>query len=280
MKICEHFPPDIQLTRDLFPAKKPNSCHHCGSSQRLLRDLKNKSKTACLCQRLKEGIYFNPITYQLICFSCNQVTALEKSHLQVNFEMPYRVLGCTGLANLGNTCFINVILQILSNLVCVYKLFTNYVSPVSTSLAPSKSMILVSELCKVLQSLWQGQSTISPTEFIRCTDKEFSILNRHDHQDSSEFFKLLYDHLEGSLSKHLKTDFLRDCFMWKIKTQITCKVCKSSKNSNEEFIELPLSIPNKSKIPELRQMSEQSLSSRDKVQILNVRKGIVNKFKL
>lgn len=280
MKICEHFPPGIRLAQDLIPVKKPASCQHCGSSQRLLRNLNDdKPKISCLCYKHKEGIYFNPFAYQLICFSCDKVTALEKSHLQINFPLPNRVLGCTGLANLGNTCFINVILQVLSNLVCVYKLLTNYVFPVSTSLG-SSNISLISELCKVLHSLWQGHSTISPVDFIRCTDKEFSILNRHDHQDSSEFFKLLYDHLEESLSKHLKTDFLRDCFMWKIKTEITCKACKSSKNSNEEFIELPLSIPKKEKIAELRQMSLKSLSNRDQEQITNVRKGIFNKFKL
>ena len=279
MKYCKHFPKDFEFLTQKLPQDSPRPCPACGSSKRVIFNLEN-NQLSCECQTHQTSIAYLLNSSQFKCFICKLTYCLEKSRTKTLIIPPSRVLGCSGLVNLGNTCFINVILQVFSNLVPVFKLFTNYVSNVITDLPDEPKLRLLKEFCKVIHSLWQGSPSIEPKDLIQEFDLLCGTLSRKRHQDTQEFFKFIYISLEESLNKFLKTQFLKDCFLWKINTKIICQKCKASKNSTEELIELPLSIPRKNELNALRAKSSECLSERDKIDMSKVSKGWLKKIKL
>lgn len=279
MKYCKHFPKDFEILIQEPSIKSSRPCLACGSSKRAMFDIVS-NKIRCECQFHQSTVVYLIKSFQFKCFICKLIYCVEKSQYKNTLIPPSRELGCTGLANLGNTCFINVILQVFSNLVPVYKLLTNYVSYIIADLAEQPKIKLLKELCRVVHSLWQGSPSIEPKDLIQEFDLLCGTLSRKRHQDTQEFFKFFYDSLEESLNKFLKTQFLKDCFLWKINTKITCQKCQSSKNSTEELIELPLSIPRKNELNALRAKSSECLSEKDKIDMNKVSKGWYKKLKL
>lgn len=118
----------------------------------------------------------------------------------------------TGLRNLGNTCFMNAILQSLSNI----QVFSCYFKELpSVALRSGKtagrrmyhtrsqgdsSVSLVEEFRKTLCSLWQGsQTAFSPDALFYVIWKIMPSFRGYQQQDAHEFLRYLLDHLHREM---------------------------------------------------------------------------------
>ncbi|XP_077452121.1 ubiquitin carboxyl-terminal hydrolase 3 [Stigmatopora argus] len=121
-------------------------------------------------------------------------------------------LGATGLRNLGNTCFMNAILQSLSNIEqfsCYFKglpavaLRSGKTAGRRTYHTRSQgdtNVSLVEELRKTFSSLWQGnQSAFSPDSLFYAVWKIMPSFRGYQQQDAHEFMRYLLDHLHREL---------------------------------------------------------------------------------
>ena len=119
----------------------------------------------------------------------------------------YRNNGLSGLANLGNTCFINSCIQILSH---TYELNNfldneNYIK----KLKNKYDSALLIEWDNLRKLLWSKNCIISPGKFIKTIQKvaqlkDMDIFTGYSQNDVSEFLLFLIDCFHNSLSREIK----------------------------------------------------------------------------
>ena len=123
----------------------------------------------------------------------------------------YKNNGLSGLANLGNTCFINSCIQILSH---TYEL--NYFLDNETyklKLQNKYESALLIEWDNLRKMLWNQNCIISPGKFIKTIQKvaelkDVEIFTGYYQNDVSEFLLFLIDCFHTSLSRSVKMNIL------------------------------------------------------------------------
>ncbi|KAM9332190.1 ubiquitin carboxyl-terminal hydrolase 2-like [Pholidichthys leucotaenia] len=183
--------------------------------------------------------------------------------------------GLVGLRNLGNTCFMNSILQCLSNTselrdYCLRNIHRTDLNNCRTNVA------LMEEFAKLTQSLWTSvnNDAISPSDFRsqvqRCAPK-FGGCNQ---QDAQEFLRCLLDGLHNEVNRvtihpkvsaedfdHLLDDEkgrqmwnmylaredskIVDLFVGQLKSSLTCTVCGFRSTMFDPFWDLSIPIAQK-----------------------------------
>ncbi|XP_051740495.1 ubiquitin carboxyl-terminal hydrolase 3 isoform X2 [Ctenopharyngodon idella] len=154
----------------------------------------------------------------------------------------------TGLRNLGNTCFMNAILQSLRS--------------------------LVEEFRKTLCSLWQGsQTAFSPDALFYVIWKIMPSFRGYQQQDAHEFLRYLLDHLHremqgsknGSPSPALTPDrpkhaseskccingtstIVTSVFGGVLQNEVYCLICGTESRKFDPFLDLSLDIPSQFRI--------------------------------
>uniref|UniRef100_H3ABN0 Ubiquitin carboxyl-terminal hydrolase 21 n=1 Tax=Latimeria chalumnae TaxID=7897 RepID=H3ABN0_LATCH len=184
--------------------------------------------------------------------------------------------GHIGLRNLGNTCFMNSILQCLSNTrglrdYCVRREYRQ--EPSSNSKAQSN---LIETFADVLLALWKPDSceVVNPGKFKGVFQKYVPYFTGFSQQDAQEFLRFLMDRLHNEINRKSRRtqssledlEKLRDdekaIQMWKryleredskivdlfvgqLKSSLKCTVCGNKSTMFEVFCDLSLPIPKK-----------------------------------
>uniref|UniRef100_A0A4W4DU94 Ubiquitin carboxyl-terminal hydrolase n=1 Tax=Electrophorus electricus TaxID=8005 RepID=A0A4W4DU94_ELEEL len=190
-------------------------------------------------------------------------------------------LCATGLRNLGNTCFMNAILQSLSNIPqfsCYFKDMpamalrsgkTAGRRMYHTRSQGDSSVSLVEELRKTLCSLWQGsQTAFSPDALFYVIWKIMPSFRGYQQQDAHEFLRYLLDHLHRELQGSrngvpgpslppdttiLTSDgkccingivtVVTSVFGGVLQNEVNCLICGTESKKFDPFLDLSLDIP-------------------------------------
>lgn len=187
-------------------------------------------------------------------------------------------VAATGLRNLGNTCFMNAILQSLSNIEqfnCFFKEL-----PAAAQLSGKAagrmyhtrsqgdtSVSLVEEVRKTLCSLWQGnQTAFSPDSLFYTIWKLMPSFRGYQQQDAHEFMRYLLDHLHRELQNkrngevHLSEEedrpstgdrsclngnssVVSSIFGGVLQNEVNCLICGTESRKFDPFLDLSLDIP-------------------------------------
>ena len=118
------------------------------------------------------------------------------------------VKGLTGLANLGNTCYLNATMQILAHT----KLFNNLLDTINKKqLKNSNKNELIFEWDNLRQLMWDKNCTINPQRWVSCV-KEFAKCKNNglflsdEQNDISEFLLFLFESFHDTLKKKVKIE--------------------------------------------------------------------------
>jgi len=178
--------------------------------------------------------------------------------------------GLCGIDNLGNTCYVNSIIQCLSHTDWLreYILLETYKETVN---ADKVQFILINELNKLLRGLWYENAVVTPKSFlhylqilsVKCGSGQFV---GNSQQDSNELLVFLLDLLHESVSRpneHLITDDneagrtwfnmykssyspIIENFYSQIENKVTCNTCNtiSINYDSISILNIPISPPN------------------------------------
>jgi ubiquitin carboxyl-terminal hydrolase 8 len=116
----------------------------------------------------------------------------------------YENKGYVGLANLGNTCFLNSCLQVLNHTYELHYL----VDTKKHSNADISDYIILNEWTELRNLMWSGNGTISPNKFVFnvqqiARKKDRDIFTGWVQNDITEFLLFLVDCFHNSLSRKI-----------------------------------------------------------------------------
>ena len=149
-----------------------------------------------------------------------------------------------GLMNMGNTCFLNSVLQCLV-----------YTAPLAQSLlmksheCASKTSCVLYALQEHIGKCFSGSSerTICPKSILsklKLIAKQFKLGRQ---EDAHEFMLYMVESLQKScMGKNIKknTGLIHDIFGGSIQSQVVCQVCKTESNTVDPIVDLSLEIKN------------------------------------
>eukprot|EP00092_Neocalanus_flemingeri_P076529 GFUD01094943.1.p1 GENE.GFUD01094943.1~~GFUD01094943.1.p1 ORF type:complete len:654 (+),score=77.64 GFUD01094943.1:881-2842(+) len=186
--------------------------------------------------------------------------------------------GASGLRNIGNTCFMNSVIQCLSNtkLLTNYLLNDEYVRDINTSNSSMKGS-LIKAFSTVIKSLWKSNGKVVDPSSLKGAVQRFAPrFSGYNQEDSQEFLRYLLEGLhedvnrvltkpqpinteiDSSLSvceqameawkRYIRRDdsHLVDLFVGQLKSTLRCSHCNHESVTFEAFWDLSLGIPSKS----------------------------------
>jgi len=142
----------------------------------------------------------------------------------MNFEK-YKDKGLSGLANLGNTCFLNSTMQILSH---TYELneFLN-MQTYKKRLKNKYDSILLVEWDNLRQLLWNENCIVSPYKFVKAVQKvarikNYELFTGFEQNDLPEFLIFIIDCFHNAISREVNMEIKGSILNEKDKIAVIC----------------------------------------------------------
>jgi len=154
-------------------------------------------------------------------------------------------LGLRGLFNLGSTCFMNCIVQVLIHTPVLRDYFLS-----DQHNCESNGNCLVCEVSKLFQAFYSGatSSPISLHDLLYLIWLNCSHLAGYKQQDAHEFFiatlNLLHTHLTNDARTHgmACNCIIDEIFTGELQSELVCTTCKGVSPTIEPFVDLSLDL--------------------------------------
>ncbi|XP_022902444.1 ubiquitin carboxyl-terminal hydrolase 22 [Onthophagus taurus] len=157
---------------------------------------------------------------------------------------PESTIGLRGLLNLGNTCFMNCIIQSFMHM----PLLREYFLTERHKCTRSPNSCLVCELAKLFQDFYSGMTTpISLHKMLHLIWTQATHLAGYEQQDAHEFFiamlHVLQEHdVTGTQDSPPKRSIIDQIFSGLLQSDVVCKKCKSVSTKIEAMKDVSLDL--------------------------------------
>ncbi|CAL5188496.1 unnamed protein product [Lathyrus oleraceus] len=153
-----------------------------------------------------------------------------------------------GLANLGNTCFLNSITQCFTHTV---PLVDGLLSCSHSSDGHNGYCVICAFRCHMQHSLQSTETVISPVILVDNLRHFSSMFTRHQQEDAHEFMQCALDKLDSCFLSLKKNDpsfegenIVNKVFGGSLVSKLRCCTCGRSSDTKEPLIDLSLEIEN------------------------------------
>nr|XP_043640325.1 ubiquitin carboxyl-terminal hydrolase 20-like [Erigeron canadensis] len=165
------------------------------------------------------------------------------------YDKPFMV--GAGLANLGNTCFFNAVLQCFTHSVLLIQGLYLYSHPTPCDCSNERFCLVCALREHVERSLSSNGRIVSPWKFIDNLNYFSSSFQRYQQEDAHEFLQCFLDRLDSSLSNLKLKDatlpsqndnLVKQVFGGRVISKLRCCNCNHISDTYEPSVDLSLEI--------------------------------------
>ncbi|TKY70015.1 Ubiquitin carboxyl-terminal hydrolase 20 [Spatholobus suberectus] len=161
-----------------------------------------------------------------------------------------------GLLNLGNTCFLNAILQCFTHTVPLVQGLRSCTHPSPCAGHMDGFCVICALRCQVESSLVASGRTLSPLKFVNNLNHFSSVFRRYQQEDAHEFMQCALDKLERCFLDLRKSNLnfeddnlVEKVFGGRLISKLQCCSCGHTSDTYEPLIDMSLEIENVDSLP-------------------------------